>query len=346
MSKMRKEGKAPEESFDISGFRKEDAEGLVRLFRRVYGELYPIRLFYDPLAIIKANEEGRYKSIVARTAQGKVIGATHLSRSAPYQSLFESGVGLVDSDYRNLGVNLHLMDYLSNEYILKNEKIEEVFGEAVCNHLITQKIPIKYKYVETGVEIALMPSAAYDKNATGRVASVLSFRAYRPKRHQIYLPTAYERELRVIYGRLDDVRDISLSEAKLPGSLKSHADLSFYDFANVARIAVREMGVDFAAYFGGIENEAISRKAAVIQVWLDLTKPWIGEAVEELRSRGYFFGGALPRWFDGDGLMLQKLLCKPYFESIQLLTNESKRLLEVIKKDWERVNGMAHITGS
>ncbi len=338
---MEKEGKAPGESFEVSGFRVEDAEGLVLLFRRVYGELYPSRLFYDSQAIKKANEEGSYHSIVARTAQGKVIGATHLFRSAPCQSLFESGVGLVDSDYRNLGVNVRLMDYLVNEYILKNEKIEEVFGEAVCNHLSTQKFPVKYKYVETGLEIALMPSTAYDKNATGRVATVLSFHAYRPKRHLIYLPTAYERELRGIYERLDDARDISLSEAKLPGSLKSRAELSLYGFAHVARIAVKETGADFAAYFAGIEKEAISRKAVVLQTWLDLTKPWVGDAVEALRMRGYFFGGALPRWFDGDGLLLQKLLCPPYFESIQLLTDESKRLLEVIKRDWERANGTA-----
>lgn len=51
---------------------------------------------------------------------------------------------------------------------------------------------------------------------------------------------------------------------------------------------------------------------------------------------GYFFGGALPRWFDGDGFLMQKLLCSPYFESIQLFSNFSKELLEVVKKDWKR----------
>ncbi len=36
-----------QESFTVGEFQPEDAEGIVRLFRSVYGEHYPIRLFYD-----------------------------------------------------------------------------------------------------------------------------------------------------------------------------------------------------------------------------------------------------------------------------------------------------------
>lgn len=331
---------APGADFEVSGFRTEDADGLVRLFRSVYGELYPIRLFYDARAIIKANAEGSYNSIVARTPRGEVIGATHLFRSAPCESLFESGVGLVDSAYRNLGVNVRLMDYLSNEYIRRNKRIEEVFGEAVCNHLSTQKFNVKYNYIETGLEIALMPAAAYDKKAAGRVATVLSFHAYRPKPHLVYLPEVYDKELRDIYGRLDDTRRLESSGAELPGGVKSRAALTVFDFARVARIAAGEIGGDFAGYIAEIESEALSKAAVVIQAWLDLTKPWVGEAVDTLRNRGYFFGGVLPRWFDGDGLLMQKLLCPPDFEAIRLLTDESKRLLEFIKKDWERASSL------
>lgn len=45
-----------EENFDVGSFRPEDAEGIVRLFRAVYGEHYPIKLFYDPQAIIAVND--------------------------------------------------------------------------------------------------------------------------------------------------------------------------------------------------------------------------------------------------------------------------------------------------
>ena len=47
-----------QEPFQVDEFRPEDTEGLVSLFRDVYGEGYPIRLFYDPEAIIAANRDG------------------------------------------------------------------------------------------------------------------------------------------------------------------------------------------------------------------------------------------------------------------------------------------------
>ena len=67
--------------------------------------------------------------------------------------------------------------------------------------------------------------------------------------------------------------------------------------------------------------------------------PWVGAAVHALRERGYFFGGALPRWFDSDGILMQKLLCPPDFDGIVLDSAESKQLLKIIRRDWERAEG-------
>jgi hypothetical protein len=45
----------------------------------------------------------------------------------------------------------------------------------------------------------------------------------------------------------------------------------------------------------------------VIQVWLKFSSPWNGKVVDILRRKGYFLGGSLPRWFDEDGLLMQKV---------------------------------------
>jgi hypothetical protein len=49
--------------------------------------------------------------------------------------------------------------------------------------------------------------------------------------------------------------------------------------------------------------------------------------------------GAQPRWFDTDGFLMQKLLCPPDFDGIQLLTDFSRQLLEFIREDWQRAGG-------
>ncbi|MBI5591698.1 MAG: hypothetical protein HY881_14585 [Deltaproteobacteria bacterium] len=330
--------KQKQEEFYIDTFQPEDAEGIVRLFRAVYGEQYPIQLFYDPQAIISVNEAGKYYSIIVRTVSGNIIGVCHLYRSAPFSSIYESGVGLVLKEYRNTGAYTSMNEYLFDKFVPQKDNIEEVFGEAVCNHVFTQKTGVHFRHVYTAMEVALMPAAAYakEKSATGRVAALCGFRCYKPKPHRIHIPAPYEQDLRWIYSRLDDSRDIVLSECHAPAGTVSRIGMEIFNFAQVARLAVYEIGEDFSDAFSNIEMQAVAGKAVVLQAWLNLGVPWVGSAVHTLRERGYFFGGALLRWFDGDGFLMQKLLCPPDFDDIVLDSAESKQLLNIIQRDWER----------
>ncbi len=325
--------------FSVERFRPEDAEGIVALFRTVYGKQYPIQLFYDPAAIVLANEKGRYYSIVARSPAGQVVVVNHLFRSAPYPNLYESGVGLVLKDYRNSGIMKQILSYLYESFVSDMPHIQEVFGEAVCNHPFMQKTVEGFKFIETALQVALMPAAAYvkEKSATGRVATLSVFRCYHPSPHRIFLPRIYEEELRWLYSRLDDERDIVLSDSRLPEGTISQADMEIFDFAGVARIAVSVAGSDIQTRVTELEARARERKATVFQVWINLTEPWAGDSVEILRRMGYFFGGTLPRWFDGDGLLMQKLECLPDFESIVLATEAARRILSVIEMDRKKV---------
>ena len=329
-----------QEPFTVDTFRPDDGEGIVTLFRAVYGEGYPIRFFYDPAAITAANREGRYYTLVARTATGKVIGATHLYLSVPGKALYEWGVGLVQNEYRNRGVNKRLGEFLCNEFAPGEPRIETLFVEAVCNHPYMQKAIGKFNFVEMAIEVALMPARAHsgEKIAAGpgRVATMNSFRCYRPRPHRIFLPAPYEGELRRLYARFSDARDLVASREELPGEKKTGADLRIFDYARVARIVAPETGDDFGDRLDDLEEQALAKSAVVFQVWLNLTEPWAGAAVDVLRARGYFFGGPLPRWFDGDGLLMQKLLCPPDFEDIVLASDFSQELLEFIREDWRR----------
>ncbi|MEI7638556.1 MAG: hypothetical protein WCJ37_14700 [Syntrophus sp. (in: bacteria)] len=326
------------DDFYVDVFRPEDAEGIVMLFRSVYGESYPIRLFYDPLSIITANTEGCYYSIVARLTTGKVIGVLHLYLSSLCKSLYEWGVGLVLKEYRNYGVLNQLADFLHCNFVPRNPNVEEIFGESVCNHTHIQKVSILLGYVETAIEVALMPSAAYSKehSAPGRVATIISFRCCKPKPHRIYLPATYERELREIYRDLNDARELVRSDRELPRGKSTHAEMTIFDYAQVARIAVYEAGEDFRVRIAELEREAQVHKAVVVQVGVNLTEPWVGDAINALRDQGYFFSGALPRWFDSDGFLMQKLQCPPDFDDIVLHTDRAKWLLMIIRQDWER----------
>ncbi|MBU1172276.1 MAG: GNAT family N-acetyltransferase [Proteobacteria bacterium] len=325
--------------FAVELLRPDDAPSLVELFRAVYGNHYPIQLFYDPEAIVQANRDGRYYSIVARTPSGQIVGASHLYRSSPFPGLYEAGVGLVSKDYRNTGINKKLLSFLYESFVPGIPHIQEVFGEAVCNHPYMQKSAQSFKHTETAIELALMPAAAYskEKSASGRVAVLVMFRCYHSAPHRIFIPRVYEDELRWIYARLDDDRELCLSEGKHPEDIETQTDMEIFDFAGVVRIAVTRSGADLQTCVETLESKAREKKAVVFQVWVNLTEPWVGESVDTLRRMGYFFGGALPRWFDGDGLLMQKLECLPDFESIVLDTDAARRILSFIQTDRDRV---------
>lgn len=327
-----------QEHIEITAFRPEHAQGIVDLFRAVYGDGYPIKVFYDAQALTEANAAGQYYSLVATIASGAVVGVQHLFRSSPYPGLYKAGAGLVLKEYRSLGIIKRLLHFLYEEWAPGQPNIEEIFGEAVCNHTHMQKLIHQFNYVETALEVALMPAAAYEqeRSAPGRVAGLLVFRAYKKNPQKVYVPRAYKDELEFIYSEVDDIRELAPADKELPDDRISQADMELFDFAQVARIALHRTGSDLSECIGALEGQALDRKCVVIQVWVKTSEAWVGAVVDLLREKGYFFEGALPCWFGDDGLLMQKLIVGPDFDGIHLYSDRARQILDMIKRDWAR----------
>ncbi len=319
-------------------FRPEDAPGIGRLFRAVYGDSYPVKRFYNPEELAAALEAGENYSVVARTQSGDIIGHMGLFRSSPYPGLYECGAGLVLPEHRKAGVNVLMLDHVY-ERLVPRLGLEETWGEAVCNHVFMQKAVKRQKHVEIGLEVDLMPAETFakEKSSSGRVASLLVFRSYISRPHTVYPPPVYENAMRFLYSGLDDQRTLVLSRADQPAGIASHATFEVFDFPGVARIAVRAIGGDFESYFNGLENEILTERIKVMQVSVNLACPWAGGTVEALRARGYFIGGILPRWLDDDALLMQKIVGRPDWEGIHLLSERAAEILRIVRNDWEEV---------
>jgi hypothetical protein len=326
-------------SYEVGLFKREDAEGIVGLFKEIYGDEYPIKLFYDREELTKANEEGRYYSIVARTPDGRIVGVNHLYRSAPNEKLYEWGVGLVSRDWRGEGV-FNRIGTVVTEDVIPRLGIQAVFGESVCNHLHSQKMCARARFIDMALEAALMPGEVYSREAStaARVAALLQFRTYKPRPHKIFVPACYEKELRFLYSGFDDERELVTTNGDGLPSDKTETDLILFDFAKVARVSVFHAGADFEERMEELEKEWTDKSSVVIEVWLKATEPGACAAVEILREKGYFFGGVLPRWFDDDGIFMEKLDCPPCFDSIQLYSDRAGEILAMVKKDWERAS--------
>ena len=136
------------------------------------------------------------------------------------------------------------------------------------------------------------------------------------KPQTLYLPPVYESALRFTYEAADCGHTFLLSEAPLPDGIKTEAALQVFAGAGVARMTFETLGEDFEERMAELESQASAGGTVVTQVFFRLTEPCSGAAVEILRRRGYFLGGALPRWFDDDGLLMQKVRVTIDFEKI------------------------------
>ncbi|MHC1729509.1 MAG: hypothetical protein AB9866_26480 [Syntrophobacteraceae bacterium] len=61
-----------------------------------------------------------------------------------------------------------------------------------------------------------------------------------------------------------------------------------------------------------------------------------------LRSRGYFTGGVLPRWFDVDGLLMQKVTGTPDWEGIHVFGERAGKILAMVQADWAETRRTDH----
>lgn len=329
---------SPDERISIDVFRPDDAEGVGELFRSVYGEGYPVKLVYEPKALVEAFEKHENIPAVARSSKGMIVGYVSLFRSAPSMTVYEGGQGLVLVEYRKHGIARAMNHFFADE-MAPAYGVDAVFGEAVCNHIYAQKAWANEGAVETALEVDLMPAEAYARegSATGRVAALHMTRMYRTMDHTVYAPEGYEEAMRSIYDGFNSGAAVVSPENAAPGDKNTSIESRFFEFASVARMTVRDAGKDFHDVFVRHEAEALGKGMVVIQVWLNLSWPWIGQLTEYLRGRGYFFGGILPRWFGADGLLMQKVAVRPNWEGIELYSEKALRLRDIVQDDWQRV---------
>ncbi len=341
MSVIKVEEIEPGQPVEIDFLRPADAPGVAALFRAVYGDAYPHRAYYEPQTLVAENAARRIISSVARTPKGEIVGHSAVFRTAPHPGLYESGAGLVLPPYRNTaGILTRLLTH-GFELAPRQFGVEAIFGDAILNHPFTQKVTLHLKSIPVGLQVDLMPGATYAKEGgdNGRVAGLMTINLHQPHPHRIHRPAAYREVLDNLYGPITDHRELVDSRPEAPVESRSRVASLYFGFAQVARLYVTGVGPDFAQIFAREEAAARAQGAVVVQAWLDLSIPWLDPAVDWLRASGYFLGGIMPRWFDQDALMLQKVMHRPHWEGIVMALERGQEILDLLRRDWEHTQG-------
>ncbi len=330
----------PGQPVTVGELRPEDGWGVARLFYAIHGPHFPFPTYYIPERLLDENRLGLVYSAVARTPAGEVVGYGSLFRSsAPYHGVYEIGAHQVHPAYHGARVDLALQTYL-RETLIPAHPVEVFFSEAPCHQVVTQKFAAMSGLRETALEIGLMPATAYgppqDAGVAGdRVSNLLLFGRVDDRQRRLHVPDVYADALSFLLEGLGLDRLVLPADEQPPASLTTRTASEQFDFAQVARLHVLTLGPDFPRVLSGFEAQARQAGARVLQVFINLGQAWCGEGVNALRAQGYFLGGLLPRWFDDDGLLLQRVLDLPDPDRIQLYSQRAHRLLDLIRRDIE-----------
>ena len=324
------------ETYTADDYKPADGPRVARLFYAVYGRDYPIDTYYLPERLTEENHLGNIRSAVARTVSGEVVAHAALYRSSPPNPrLYEYGVGLTHPDYRSTMAFFRVHQLLMQ--LVGQEGIDGIYGEAVCNHTITQKLTHHGKAIETAVEPALMPAEAYAHEWQGirRVGCLVSFRVDVDQRKPLYVPAPYRQQLGFILEGITLDRELINADTDSTAG-EAAIEVQRFDFAGVARCTVTRPGADLPGRLLDLERQAQADNWALLQFFVDLGQPWAGGVVEQLRNQGYALGGLLPIWFGTDGLLMQKHLVDPDFEGMKIHTDRGRALVELIRNEWLR----------
>lgn len=320
-------------SINITPFEPKDAPDICAIYRETYGDDFPIRYVYNPDAIIEQYDGIKHHTAVARSTDGEFAGMVSMFRSAPNPLLYEIGQLMIRKDFRQQGLAEHLTHTIINEFATEIP-IKALFVEALCNHAISQKLIEDNEFSPTCLEIEWLPTIKFDnaKVLDSNISLLLEFRLYNDTPHEIFLHPA---DTLFISDRCRTLNaERTIKSDIIPGSKMTESTINTITDANIATLTVTKAGSDWPEILAGFEAEA---KTYRLHIKIDISHPSAPWAIDIMRENGFFLGGYLPLWFEGDGLLLQKLPKNPDFKLLQLYSDEGASVLKAVQADYERI---------
>lgn len=333
LSILKNSGKtvAPGQKFIVDDFRPEDAKGIAELYYAVYGENFPVDSVYDPQAIVAATQRNETHMVVGRTPAGDIVGLYALFRNPPGKHIMEAGSWIVLPSYRNTMLAMRMTKRV-NTAPPAHLNLHAIFGQMVCDHVISQKMGDKYNNIISALEIEAMPPRPEDGLDQGgnRISLLDAIVLYRDNPHSVYLPARYAATFREIYASGELSREFLEDSGP---SEKSVCTVQPMENASLVKMTVEEPGFDLAERLKRMMQEYPEQH--VYQLVLPLWRPGVSHAVDEARKSGFFLAGMLPLWADKDAMLMQRVSTPTDYSKIQLHTHKAKDLLNVIIEDRE-----------
>lgn len=308
----------------------DEAELLIELIRRCYGESYIDPSFYD-LAFVQGRlRSGRLHSIGAFAEPRKLLGHMGISPRSPRGLSADAGMTLVDPAFRGRGIARRVALGLAQQAMALG--LVGVHDYPVTVHAATQRIGAGFG-VDSGLMLANMPGDVEfqemdTKSPGSRTSSLIRWLPFgRAPERSVCVPTRYRVQIEKVYADAHLQRTV-ISSGTSAGDEASELESSYDERRQILRLAVTRIGGDLGDAIGADLLRALERGGLLAHVDLPLGDAGAPAAVDALRAQGFFFAGLLPEYRDGDVLRMQWLADSIQPTAADVLSTPSTRTME------------------
>lgn len=304
---------SPDEELHFRHLTPDDAVDLARLTYRAYGYTYT-GLAYLPEKLKEQLEFGYMKAVVVFNSTGLMIANLGLFFDKPGAKVADSGMAIVDPRYRG-----HNLFKRMKQYAIEHGRDTGMYGlysESVTIHPYTQKGNMSLGAKEIGCLIAFIGEHITFKkiNEDGlsqRQAVMLYYlKIQQEPERTVFLPRIYSDFIKDIYDELNLTRVTMEREESADVTEMGEISVittSFKPDFNTASVIIEEYGSDIIPRIRTTVKEFCMKKIDSIYLELPLSSPHTMHFAEDFRKIGFFMGGVIPEFRNGDVLKLQYL---------------------------------------
>lgn len=323
----------------VRQMKPNEAAEVSKSIYKTYGYTYPHNFVYYPEKIMALNQSGKIHSAVAVMDGKDIAGHCALQHWSENPQIVEMVAGVVKPEFRSQGCFVKLTEYLIAR--AQSEGKLGIFGQAVTNHIFSQRPSHRSKFQDCGILLGLVPRSADFKGLNGtssqKISMVMGFRYLRqPQLMSLYPPHRHKEIIGEIYEEIGIVPKMKWqsqeeSVTKIEESVFRLNVLGSFQFA---RIIIDRYGRNIVTEMKTKLKELCLKKIEVIHLFLNLTDPLTSHFSDQFENLGFFFAGVLPGGLhNGDALILQYLNNVPInYDAIQLESNIAKQILAYIRK--------------
>lgn len=314
--------------YSISQVKPADAEDIAKLIYRTYEYRYGKDDMYFPKRIEETMRSKRKLGVITRNVENRAVGYFAVLKKDD-SNIAEVGEAVVSPDYRRRGIMSNMMQRLI--HIARKHKLAALFGKAVTNHPVSQKVNHKYGFITTGLMLAESHNVffrGFDENYPQPVSVAIDFLPLQPReKRDVHLPEKYADIILETYQKLSvPVEPAQTSSSKMAKKSDMQLIINYSDYTSL--IIVNKYGPDFRDVLSKM-IDSLQEQEDLNAIYLDLPleNTATPEQFETISDMGFIYCGLIPMFHqEADFVRLQKVCTDLDFNLIEIFSDFGQNL--------------------